>query len=54
MTGSAAPVVQPALAFEDVQDVFFTLLFSYEQFSLYELDLEPGSYAMACFMPVPG
>lgn len=49
----ATPVVQPGLAFEDVQDVFFTLLFSYEQFNLYEVDLEPGTYAMVCFMPDP-
>ena len=39
MTESAAAVIQPGLAFEDVEDVSYTLLFSCEQFGLYELDL---------------
>ena len=33
---------------EDVEDVFYTLLFSNNQFNLYEIDLEPGTYAMLC------
>jgi hypothetical protein len=45
--------VTTALSFEDVEDVFFTLLFSRNQFNLYEVDLMPGTYAMICFMPDP-
>ena len=49
---SASPVV-PALSFEDVEDVFSTLLFSHGQQNWYEVDLEPGTYALMCFMPDP-
>jgi hypothetical protein len=49
---NATPVTT-ALSFEDVEDVFFTLLFSRNQFNLYEVDLMPGTYAMICFMPDP-
>jgi hypothetical protein len=42
-----------ALSFEDVEDIFDTLLFSFNQFNLYEIDLEPGTYVMICFMPDP-
>lgn len=40
-------------AFEDVTDVFDTLLFSSGQANWYELDLEPGTYATVCFIPDP-
>jgi len=50
---AGATPVMPALSFEDVQDVFYTLLFSNEMSNWYELDLEPGTYAMICFMPDP-
>jgi hypothetical protein len=52
-TPAATPVVQAGLAFEDVEDVFWTLPFSQNQFNLYEIDLEPGTYAMICFLPDP-
>jgi len=48
-----ATPVEPALSFEDVEDMFDTLLFSNGQANWYELDLEPGAYAMICFMPDP-
>jgi hypothetical protein len=51
--GAATPVIEPGLAFEDVEDVFFTPPFSRGQFNLYEIDLEPGTYAMICYMPDP-
>jgi hypothetical protein len=50
---AASPVAAPALNPEEVTDEFFTLLFSQGQFNLYEVDLEPGTYAMVCFMPDP-
>jgi len=50
---AATPVIEPGLAYEDVLDVFFTLPLSREQVNLYELDLEPGTYAMICVMPDP-
>jgi hypothetical protein len=50
----ASPVLQPAsLSFEDVEEVFYTLPFSQGQYNLYEVDLEPGTYAMICFLPDP-
>ncbi len=53
-TPDATPVIPPTtLSFEDVEDVFFTPLLSRGQFNLYEIDLEPGTYAMICFMPDP-
>jgi hypothetical protein len=50
---AGATPVMPALNPEEVTDAFFTLLFSHDQFNLYEVDLEPGTYAMVCFMPDP-
>lgn len=49
----ASPVAAPALNPEEITDEFFTLLFSRNQFNLYEVDLAPGTYAMVCFMPDP-
>lgn len=49
----ASPVAAPVLNPEEVTDEFFTLLLSRGQFNLYEVDLEPGTYAMLCFMPDP-
>lgn len=48
-----ATPAEPALAFEDVEDVFETLLLSAGQQNWYEVDLQPGTYAMICFMPDP-
>jgi hypothetical protein len=48
-----ATPVDPELSFEDVEDFFFTGLLSRGQFNLYEVDVEPGTYAMICFMPDP-
>ncbi|MBA2775998.1 MAG: hypothetical protein H0U31_04620 [Chloroflexia bacterium] len=50
---AGATPVEPALSFEDVEDVFYSLLFSNGQSNWYELDLQPGTYAMLCFMPDP-
>jgi hypothetical protein len=50
---AATPVIEPGLTFEDVEDVFFTPPLSRDQFNLYEMDLEPGTYAMICYMPDP-
>ncbi len=48
-----ATQVEPMLSFEDIEDVFSTLLFSEGQANWYALDLEPGTYAMICFIPDP-
>jgi hypothetical protein len=50
---AVATPVEPALSFEDVQDVFYTLLFSEGQQNWYDVTVEPGTYAMICFMPDP-
>ena len=50
---AATPVIEPGLAFEDIEDVFFTPPLSPDQFNLYAMDLEPGTYAMICFLPDP-
>lgn len=50
---AAASPVATALSFEDVQDVFYTTVISGEHFNMYALDLEPGTYAMICFLPDP-
>ena len=51
---AASPVVQPAtLSFEDVQDVFYSGILSEGMYNLYDIDLEPGTYAMLCFLPAP-
>ncbi len=50
---AGATPVETALSFEDVEDVFFSLLFSSGQANWYEVDVEPGTYAMLCFMPDP-
>ncbi len=50
---AATPVIESGLAFDDVEDVFFTPPLSRDRFNLYEVDLEPGTYAMVCFMPDP-
>lgn len=50
---AAASPVEPALSFEDVVDVFYTPALSGGQFNMYALDLEPGTYAMICFLPAP-
>ena len=49
----ASPMAMPALNPEEVTDEYFTLLMSSGQFNLVEVDLEPGTYAMVCFMPDP-
>lgn len=49
----ASPMAEPALSFEDVQDVFYTLPLSSGMFNVVEVDLEPGTYAMLCFLPDP-
>ncbi len=46
-------VAEAGLSFEDVEDVFYTLLFSEGQANWYEVDVQPGTYAMLCFMPDP-
>ena len=51
---AASPVVQPAtLSFEDIQDIFESLLLTEGNYNLIEVDLEPGTYAMICFLPAP-
>ena len=50
---AATPVIEPGLAFEDVEEVFFTPPLSRDRFNLYGIDLEPGTYAMVCYMPDP-
>lgn len=51
----ATPVeaAEAGLSFEEVEDVFYTLLFSEGQANWYEVDVQPGTYAMLCFMPDP-
>lgn len=49
----ASPMAEPALSFEDVQDVFYSLPLSPGQFNVVEVDLAPGTYAMICFLPDP-
>lgn len=51
-SNSATPA-EPALGFEDLQDLFGTPLFSSGQFGHYEVDLAPGTYVMVCFLPDP-
>jgi hypothetical protein len=48
-----ATPIDPELSFEDVEDFFFSGLLSRGQFNLYEVDVQPGTYAMICFMPDP-
>lgn len=50
---AGATPVEPALTFEDVEDVFDTLLFSTGQANWYDVDIQPGTYAMICFLPDP-
>lgn len=51
---AASPVVQPAtLSFEDVQEIFYTLILTENMYNLYDINLEPGTYAMICFLPAP-
>ena len=50
---AATPVSEPGLAFDDVEDVFSTPPLSRDRINLYEIDLEPGTYAMVCYMPDP-
>jgi len=50
---AGATPVETALAFEEVEDVFYSLLFSAGQANWYEVGIEPGTYAMLCFMPDP-
>jgi hypothetical protein len=49
----ATPMIQPGLGFEDLNDVYASLPFSSGQFNVVELDLEPGTYALICFLPDP-
>lgn len=48
-----ATPVETGLSFEDVEDVFYTLVMSNEVSNWFEVDLEPGTYAMICFIPDP-
>ena len=50
---AATPVVEPGLAEEDVEEVFFTPPLSRDRFNLNEVELEPGTYALVCYMPDP-
>lgn len=50
---AGATPVEAGLSFEDVTDVFDTLLFSKGQANWYEVNVRPGTYAMICFMPDP-
>ncbi len=50
---AGATPVEPALGFEDLEDTFYSLLFSAGQANWYEVDVQPGTYAMICFMPDP-
>lgn len=49
----ATPMAEPGLGFEDLNDVFYSLPLSSGQFNVVEMDLEPGTYAMICFLPDP-
>jgi hypothetical protein len=49
---AASPAVT-ALSIEDVQDVFYSLPLSGGQTNFVALDVEPGTYAMICFLPAP-
>lgn len=51
--GAVATPVEPVLIFEDFQAVFFGIPLSPGRFNLYELDLEPGTYALTCFVSDP-
>jgi len=54
ITEPATPVSRDGLAYEDVDEaVFFTQPLSREQVNLYELDLEPGTYALDCSIRDP-
>ena len=50
---AGATPMMPAINPEEVTDEWYTPLFSGGQFNLFEVDLEPGTYAMICFMPDP-
>lgn len=49
----ASPMAEPALGFEDVQDILETMPLAPGQFNVIEVDLEPGTYVMLCFLPDP-
>lgn len=49
----ASPSDEPALAFEDVLDVYETLILSSGRAMWVEIDLEPGTYGAICFIPAP-
>lgn len=50
---TAASPAAPPLSFEDVQDVFYSIPMSGDTTNFVALDLEPGTYAMICFLPAP-
>lgn len=49
----AGDLATPALTFDVVTFELSTTLYSRNQFNLIEVDLQPGTYAMICFMPDP-
>jgi hypothetical protein len=49
----ASPMAEPALGFEDLEDVYASLPLSSGQFNVVEVDLAPGTYALICFLPDP-
>jgi hypothetical protein len=50
---TAASPAAPSLSFEDVQDVFYSIPMSGDTTNFVALDVEPGTYAMICFLPAP-
>lgn len=50
---TAASPAAPPLSFEDVQDVFYSIPMSGDTTNFVALDVEPGTYAMICFLPAP-
>lgn len=49
----ASPMAEPAMAPEDLQDVLYSLPISPGNFNVLEVDLEPGTYSLICFLPDP-
>jgi hypothetical protein len=50
---AAASPAAPALSFDDTEDVFYSIPLSGGQTNFVVLDVEPGTYAMICFLPAP-
>ncbi len=50
---AGATPVDPVLGFDQLQSVFSTPLISAGHMNWYEVDLDPGTYLMMCFLPDP-